>query len=73
MKNKYIAPQTWITEVDCFTHILAGSPKTTGAGESHVGSEDSENQEKKDVTTIENPGGFTQCSKGYNAWNSWDE
>lgn len=72
MKNKYIAPQTWITEVDCFTHILAGSPKT-GGGNSQVGPDGGEHTETKDVSTIENPGGFTQCSKGYNAWDSWDE
>lgn len=72
MKNKYIAPRMWVNQIDCLTQFLAGSPRS-GSGLSHVGAEESDNHEESGIGASSGSSGLTQCSKGFDAWSSWDE
>lgn len=71
MKNKYVIPQMWITKVDCLTHFLAGSGSGSGSG--IIGKDEDGKQQEKPVTPTPGGSGLIQHSKGFNAWESWDE
>lgn len=64
MKKKYICPTTKLLKMDVGYGIMAGS-----------GGRDTDNngpQGSIDTETPSPPGGGSQ-SKGYNAWEAWDE
>lgn len=72
MKKIYIVPQTLVVGFGVATEMLAGSNGDSGSGGYYVDKPEEEKSEKGDITTSDGSG-LEQCSKGFDAWSSWDD
>lgn len=71
MKKIYIKPSVQSLYLDCSSVLLAGSGGN-GSGGYQAGSDQGGNSETGN-TGATSGSGLSQCSKKFNAWETWDE